>query len=73
MNYIVIELQTSGGVTSNIATTFDDRNAAESKFHQILSSAATSNVETHAAVMLSEDGSPVRYEFYSHEVINDAD
>ena len=66
MNYIVIELQTTNGATANIVNSYSDRQQAESKYHQILASAATSAVNLHAAVMLAENGSPIRNECYSH-------
>ena len=66
MNYIVIELQTTGGTTALITNTYTDRNQAESKFHEILQYAAVSQVEDHAAVMLTEDGRLVRQESYKH-------
>lgn len=66
MNYIVIELQTTNGSTANIVTSHATRESAEAKFHQILASAATSSVETHAAVLLAEDGRSVRAEHYIH-------
>lgn len=68
MNYIVIELQTTGGTTSLPTNTYSDRNQAESKFHEILKYAAVSQVEDHAAVMLTEDGRLVRQESYKHVV-----
>ena len=66
MNYIVIELQTTNGTTANIVNAFTDRNQAEAKFHQVLASAATSAVETHAAVLIAENGTCVRHEAYNH-------
>ena len=71
MNYLVIELQTNNGETSNISYAYSNKAEAESKYHQILSSAAISNVETHAAIMIDECGSPERCEYYKHEAVND--
>ena len=66
MTYIVIELQTTNGSTSHIITTHTDRNSAESKFHTILAAAAVSQVEEHAALILTHDGRMVRNEVYRH-------
>lgn len=64
---IVIELQTnSEGVTSCITTSFEDRNKAESKFHQILMYASESTVPIHAASIMNERGEVERSEFYRH-------
>lgn len=68
MNYIVIEFQTNGNSTAIVTpVTYSDRNQAESKFHQILTSAAISSVEAHTAMMLTEDGKMVRSECYRHQ------
>lgn len=70
MNYIVIELQTNNGTTAIVPpVTYSDRNQAESKFHQILMSAAVSQVEVHTAVMMTDDGRMVRNECYKHPII----
>lgn len=67
MNYIVIELQTDKGSTATIATAFSDSQQAYQKYHTILAAAAVSEVETHAACILSERGSLIAYECFSHE------
>ena len=67
--YTVIELQTNAeGVTTNIVQSYEDRNQAASRFHQILAAAAISNVKKHACAMLNEDGFCEKSEFYEHEV-----
>ena len=67
MTYIVLETQTTNGVTAIVPPlAYTDRNQAESKFHQILTSAATSQVEEHAACLLTSDGRMVRNECYHH-------
>ena len=67
MNYIIVELQTTGSTTAHIVTKHATRAEAESKFHQVLSAAAISSVPVHAAVMLGEDGMPIRNEVYRHD------
>lgn len=67
MTYIIIETQTTNGVTAIVtpyATT--DRNQAENKYHTVLAAAAVSSVEEHAAMMLTGDGRMVRSECYRH-------
>ena len=64
--YIVMEIQTST-TTATIVTQHSTRQEAESKFHQVLSAAAVSAVPVHTAVMLDEEGFPVRPpECYKH-------
>lgn len=67
MNYVVIELQTNGSTTATLVTVYADRLQAESKFHDILRAAAVSSMEAHSAVIMTEDGKPVRpAECYHH-------
>ena len=65
MTYIVMEIQ-AGDTVATIVTQHDTRQAAESKFHQILAAAAISAVPAHSAVMMSEEGFPLRNESYKH-------
>lgn len=65
--YIVIEIQTSAlGVVSTLTYQYDERDAAEAKYHQILAAAATSSLPVHAAVMLTNAGTMIKSEFYRH-------
>lgn len=66
MTYIVIELQTTNGVTSNIVTTKATREEAENLYHTILAAAAISNVEIHAATILTPDGFQLMSQAYKH-------
>lgn len=66
--YIVIELQKNAeGVVSNIVTSFDTLAEAESKYYSILASAAVSKVPVHSAIIVSEEGFPVRNQCYKHQ------
>lgn len=65
--YILVELQTNGGTTENIVTTFEDKLQAESAYHSVLASAAVSQVEVHAATLLDERGNLLSKEFYRHK------
>lgn len=67
MKYIVIELQTTNGTTAYLVTTHDTREEAESKYHLVLSAAAVSNVEIHAATILTPDGFQLMNQSYHHE------
>lgn len=65
--YIVIEIQTnSEGVVSWLVDSFNDINAAESKYHTVLSFAAVSNLPVHACVMLSNEGFYIKHQCYKH-------
>ena len=66
MTYIVIELQTNNGQTANIVTTHATREEAESKYHTVLAAAAISNVEIHAATILTPDGFQLMAQAYHH-------
>lgn len=67
MTYIVIETQTTGGVTAVVPpVSYTDRNQAEAKLHTVLAAAAVSQVEEHAAMILTSDGRVVRSECYRH-------
>ncbi|MCR5835958.1 MAG: hypothetical protein K6G88_05605 [Lachnospiraceae bacterium] len=67
MNYLVIELQTNEeGQTSNIVTSYNDINQAESKYYTVLAAAAISNVKKHAAVLLDAEGGFIRSDGYEH-------
>ena len=66
MSYIVIELQTNGNQTANIVTTHATREEAESKYHTVLAAAAVSNVEVHAATILTPDGFQLMSQAYHH-------
>lgn len=67
MNYIIIEAQTTDGVTSVITPVVKtDFNHAEQEFHSKLSFAAVSNIPLHSVTMLNERGQIVKYEAYDH-------
>lgn len=67
MSYIVIEIQTNeNGEIGQLVSIFPDRNNAEMKYHQILAAAAISEIPSHAAVMLTNDGRMVKHEVYYH-------
>ena len=42
------------------------RQKAESKFHEVLTSAAVSDTAMHSAILISSEGVPLRNECYHH-------
>ena len=65
--YIVIELQKAeNGHVYNIVTEHASLNEAESKYHSILSAAAMSTIPMHSAIIVSEEGFPVKHYCYKH-------
>ena len=66
MNYIVIELQTTGGTTANIVNQYDNLPQAEQKFYTVCSSAVVSEVPIHAVAILDETGNLVKNESFTH-------
>ena len=66
--YLVIELQkNSEGTLSNLVTTHETLQEADSKFHQVLSYAAVSTIPLHSATILTERGKMIRNEYYEHK------
>lgn len=64
--FIVIELQKNEEQVANLVTTHATAYEAESKYHQILSAAAISEVGTHSAIMLTDAGEYLKSEHYTH-------
>jgi hypothetical protein len=64
--YFVIELQTNNGQTAYLVTSHATRAEAESKYHTVLSAAAVSSVEKHAAILVSDEGFPLMNQCYIH-------
>lgn len=66
MKYIVSEIQTDS--ENNVAILnwqFDSINEADSKYYQILSVAAVSNIHIHAAMIFTNEGVKVKSQSYS--------
>lgn len=65
---IVTEIQKfENGQMSTPSYAFDDRNAAEAKYHTILASAAVSALPVHSCIMFTEEGLTLRSECFKHE------
>ena len=77
-NYVVeIQKAHNGDYGHNVFWLYDEdadkaMQKAEAKFHEILMYAATSNTETHAAILFTSEGFPVRNECYKHDPIPQA-
>lgn len=66
--YIVIELQKNAeGVVSNIVTSYENLAEAESKYYSVLAAAAISKIPVHSAIIVSEEGFPVKNQCYKHQ------
>ena len=69
MKYIVLEMQTNSDETvGTVLTSYDKLDEAESKFFAVLSAAALSTLPTHTAMLLTNNGTMLRVETFSHEV-----
>ena len=64
--YIVMEIQSDGSTANCLVTAYEDKNAAENKYHTVLAAAAVSAVPKHSAVMLTDDGTRLKGETYYH-------
>lgn len=66
--YLVVEIQRfEDGKMSTPAYAYDNLNTAEAKYHTILAAAAASKLPRHAAILISDEGFPMRHESYTHE------
>lgn len=67
-NYIILEIQHYANGTTGIVppVAFEDRNQAESKYHQVLASAAVSDVFEHCCTMLDRQGRTIKSESFAH-------
>ena len=68
--FYVLEFQTNEtGATNTFC--FNDKNNAESKYHEILMYASKSNVRKHGAMILTEDMFIIKSEIYNHEPVEE--
>lgn len=67
--FIVIEIQVNAdGTVGTLVNSYADQNTAEAQYHTVLAAAAVSSVPKHSAIMISDEGFPLRHECYKHEV-----
>ena len=65
--YIVIELQKNAdGQVANLVPAHNSLAEAERKYYTILASAAINDASVHSAIIVSEEGFPVKYQCYKH-------
>ncbi len=63
--FLVLEIQKSDTV-AHLLTAHESREEAEQKFHTVLSAAAVSSVPVHSAMLITDDGTALRSERYTH-------
>ena len=67
MKYLVIEIQTNADETvGNLVWSFDTRNLAEQQYFLALSSAAVSELPTHAATLMTSEGRMIYTQCFKH-------
>ena len=64
--FVVTEIQKNGENASPITTLYTDKEAAYNKYHTILAAAAISEIPEHSAILVSEEGSYVLHEKFTH-------
>ena len=62
----VIEIQKSGETATPLVQLFTDDAQAKSRYHELLSIAAVSNVPEHSVILVSEEGNYMFHEKYEH-------
>lgn len=72
--YIVLEIQKfDDSSVSTLVNSFINRNEAESNYHTVLAAAAISTVYQHSAIMMEDNGTPLRYESYTHTFLSESE
>lgn len=64
---VVIEIQKSGDTATPLVQLFTDDAQAKSRYHELLSIAAVSDVPEHSVILVSEEGNYMFHEKYTHE------
>lgn len=64
--FLVIELQTTGGVTTALVEQFVTHELALQKYYLVLSYAAVSTIDTHAAMLIDTSGRVWKSECFKH-------
>lgn len=64
--FSIIELQTNDNSTAHNFFTAETKDAAMSKFHEVLMYAAIGTVEFHACIVMNEKGEYLARECYMH-------
>lgn len=63
----VIEIQKSGDTATPLVQLFENDAQAKSRYHELLSIAAVSDVPEHSVILVSEEGNYMFHEKYVHE------
>ena len=63
----VIEIQKSGSTATPLVQLFENDAQAKSRYHELLSIAAVSDVPEHSVILVSEEGNYMFHEKYIHE------
>ena len=67
MKYLVTEIQTfDNGAVTNPTYAYDNENSALSKFYNILSAAAVSQLPVHACLLFTSEGIALKSECFIH-------
>lgn len=62
----VIEIQKSGETATPLVQLFENDALAKSRYHELLSIAAVSDVPEHSVILVSEEGNYMFHEKYTH-------
>lgn len=68
MKYLVIELQTNGGVVGNVINDYDNLAEAENRYYTVLAAASVSAVEIHTAMLVKSNGEIIHVDSRTHAV-----
>ena len=66
--YKIIEMQTNGGSCVHLVFDAATKEEAYSKYYQVLSAAAISDVEVHSAIMLTDESEPIVHKSFEHNI-----
>lgn len=70
MKYYIVEIQKlPDGTFAHLVHTADDRNAAESVYHQVLAAAAIANLPQHSAILFTDEGYALMNQSYKHAYV----
>ena len=64
--FLVVELQTTGGVTTSLVDQYASYELAQQKYYLVLSYAAVSTIDTHAAMIIDHKGRVWKNECFVH-------
>ena len=65
MSYVVLEIQKyTNGQIGTLVNTYETLNQAYQKYHTILAAAAVSELPTHAAVIISDEGQVINFDSF---------